>query len=316
MTNEINPENLKQKKIKCLLWGSGKAFNQYYYVIKHYELLGEISVCGVTSNEPLYAEIGGFAVIEKENIDKTDFDIVIAMALTEEIIADIRCEAIAMGISDYNIVPCTVLGLIGFDFQKYLALKKNPPTIFAPICWGGLTYNRLGLRFDSPLINMFENHDDYIKFLKNPKSYIGSSLKFKEMAWEERLRWEYPIAECDDILLHFNHYTSFKDAEECWNRRKDRIHWDNIFVMFYDEDPQRVDAFMKLPYEKKICFVPYRSNQEGIVSIEYRENKTMKQKPFWEIVNGMASGRWDYYDVLSLLLDGKIRPIAKFKKYL
>jgi len=48
-----------------------------------------------------------------------------------------------------------------------------------------------------------------------------------------------------------------------------------------------------------------------VLSVKYRVNEDMEKKPFWEIVNGMASGTWLYYDVFDLLLYGRITYAAK-----
>ncbi|MCM1426594.1 MAG: DUF1919 domain-containing protein, partial [Eubacterium sp.] len=240
-------------------------------------------------------------------------DIIIIMSTDRTISENIRREALALGFNEYNIIPCRVLRLFGFSFDKYKALKMNTPTIFAPSCWGGMTYNQLGLRFNSPFINMFENHDDYLKFLLNPQYYIDCKLQLKEMRFNNDLKRDFPVVLCDDILLYFNHYISFEEAVSAWERRKKRIDWNNLFVMFFDEDPQRVEKFCALPYENKICFVPYFEHRESVLSIEYRINDDMKKRPFWQIVNGMASGQWMYYDVFDLLLYNKITPIVKLK---
>jgi len=70
--------------------------------------------------------------------------------------------------------------LIGFEIDKYRKLKSDPPTIFCPNCWGGITYHQLGLRFESPIINMFFYPNDYLRFLQSPKHYINCELVFKE----------------------------------------------------------------------------------------------------------------------------------------
>lgn len=298
---------------RCLLWGSGKAFQDYYHTIKYYELLEKIIVCGVTSDDSLRSKIGDYRLIEKGDIKDEDYDVVVIMSTTKTIIKSIIKEAVSIGIDSYKIVPCQVMSLIGFDFDKYREIRKNPPTIFAPNCWGGVTYNKLCLRFDSPFINMFVRPDDYIKFLANPKHYLGCELQFREMQWENILKRDFPVAECDDILLNFNHYVSFDDANDAWKRRKERINWNNLFVMFYDEDMERVMRFCEMPYEKKVCFVPYQFNSSCVLPIEYRINEKMREVPFWEIVNGMANGKWLYYDVFNLLLYNKFVSIAEFR---
>ena len=78
--------------------------------------------------------------------------------------------------------------LYGFDFEKYEKIQSNIPTIFAPNCWGGVIFHSMNLKFNSPFINMFELPEDYIKFLKNPKHYLQSDLKFIEMRYEPVFR--------------------------------------------------------------------------------------------------------------------------------
>ena len=304
----------KNKPVRCLLWGTGRTFREQYYTIKYYELTGEITVSGITSNNPLHSEIGGYTFIKKDQIDTASFDIIIIMATSKEKIKEITDEALMLGVDECDIIPSRVMNLIGFDINKYRKIKSNPPTIFCPNCWGGITYHQLGLRFESPIINMFFEHDDYIRFLQNPKNYIECELKYRETRWDGNINRYYPVAECDDIFLHFNHYDSFEAAKNTWDNRKKRIKWDNLFVMFYDEDPERVKRFLDTPYEKKICFVPYLTNQKNVVSVEYRVNDEMRKKPFWQIITGMASGVWQYYEVLDLLLECHVTTTVGFNK--
>jgi len=222
---------------------------------------------------------------------------------------EIKNEAISKGINEEKIVPIYVMALPGFDFDKYICIKKHTPTIFAPNCWGGITYNSLGLEFKSPFINMFIGHTDYIKFLRNPKYYIDCPLNFERTGYDNNLKQDYPIVRCGDILLHFNHYSSFEDALLSWNRRKKRIDWDNIIAMFYDEDNYLIDEFCELPYEKKICFVPYDSDNKIHIGIDYKKKGC--NTPFWQVVNSIANGRFLYYDVFDLLFCNKITLLAE-----
>ena len=310
--NKINSSN-DTMPIRCLLWGGGNVFRDYYHVVKYYETLGDITVYGVTSNDSLYDTLGGYRFIHKKCIDYRNFDAVIIMSTQKNLTDEIITEAQARGIPNERIIPCRVLLLYGFNIKKYLKIKKSVPSIFAPNCWAGITYNSLGLQFKSPFINMFENHDDYLSFLNNPEYYLSQPLRFKEMAFETNLKRDFPVVSCDDILLNFNHYETFEEAETAWNRRKERIDWNNLYVMFYDEDKGRIDQFSALPYKNKVCFTPMDYDQECVVTINYRVNEQMKNIPFWQIVNGMASGRWPFYDTLDLLLYNKITPIATYK---
>lgn len=93
--------------------------------------------------------------------DISFFEYLIVMA-DGDLLKKICIEAMQIGVKDSAIVPFKVMALPGFDFEKYTKIRDRIPTIFAPSCWGGLTYNSLGLEFKSLFINMFENHGDYL----------------------------------------------------------------------------------------------------------------------------------------------------------
>ena len=82
--------------------------------------------------------------------------------------------------------------------------------------------------------------------------------------------------------------------------------------MFYEEDEELVNEFLAFPYKRKICFVPYQSSNEELISIDYKQS--MPNKPFWKIVNGMVSGLCVYYDVMELILNNNFIHIATTKQ--
>lgn len=195
--------------------------------------------------------------------------------------------------------------------NKLRKLKENTPTIFAPNCWGGLTYHHLGLEFCSPLINMWETHEDYLRLLSDPEYYMSQELRFKE-TYNGGLCAPYPIVMLGDVLIRMNHYKDFKEAAECWERRKRRIKWDNLIVMLWDEDIDIIRRFMSLPYKRKICFAPFETGIDGVIPVLYREHESLRSKEFWEIMNNLAQFKYILYDDLSLIHDGSYIKIGNF----
>lgn len=292
---------------KCLVWGTGTVFHKYCNVLKYYELNSEIEIACVTSGDSYYSSVRGYGFINRDQIDVKAFDRIIVAAdsyTAQAICRDIR----SAGADDGIIVPINAMLLPGFDFDKYKLIRENAPTIICPNCWGGLTYSALGLEFGSPFINMFLDHDDYLKLLKNLEYYMECPLVFEEMR-NDLGTHEYPVAKCGDILLYFNHYYSFEEANSSWNRRKERINMDNIFVMFYDESAERIEEFLKLPYERKICFSPYEYNNSDVISISYQ--KYAPDKPLWKIVNDSAAG--GLYDAFELFCNNNKQLAAELK---
>lgn len=187
--------------------------------------------------------------------------------------------------------------------SKLEYLREHTPTIFAPNCWGGITYHHMSLEFRSPLINMHIPHDEYLRFLSDPMHYMSQELILREMYIDDTLDKPFPIAMLGDVSLWMNHYDNFEEAAAIWERRKERIDWDNLFVMFFDESPELINQFLALPYKKKVCFVPFHAQEPGILSVPYRDQESLRHYPFWEIVNNLALGDFILYDDVELLYD-------------
>ena len=219
---------------KCLIWGNGTVFFENFNLIKYHEQCLNIEVVGITSNEKVFSRYEMYNFVSKKEILSLDFDVLIIMANGNSY-SEIFREAISLGIPEAKIIKYNLLGKQWFDIEKYLTIKTEPPSIFANVCWGGITYNRLNLQFRSPFVNLFLEDDDYLKFLKRPRYYLEQSLVFSEFGYSSVCSISYPIAKLGDILIHFSHYKTFDEAVECWERRKKRIDWDNIFVMMFNE---------------------------------------------------------------------------------
>ena len=110
-------------------------------------------------------------------------------------------------------------------------LKNSNFSVISSNCNGAFILHDLGQRFNSPTVNLFLYPKDFIKFVKNLKYYLSLDLKFIK---EEGI--EYPIGLLDDIKIYFMHYKSNEEAENKWNSRKERINYDNIFIMMTARD--------------------------------------------------------------------------------
>ena len=68
---------------------------------------------------------------------------------------------------------------------------------------------------------------------------------------------EFPVAKLRDITVYFMHYQSAEEARNAWERRKQRINWDNLFILMSDQDgctDELLQMFDALPYENKAVF--------------------------------------------------------------
>ncbi len=278
---------------KCLLWGTGKVYVDNIKTIEKYESMNAIEVIAVTSNE--YDERDyGYKYIHKSGIDVNDYDFVIVMSKKY---IEIEHEAVEMGFSVEQIVPFTALNKSIIELDDYRIIKKKKPTIFSMNCWGGIVYHRFGLEFNSPFINMFVLEHDFIKFLKNPNDYLECEIEQIDEEYNKDLDIYYPVCLCKDIKLYFNHYTSFQEAYECWNRRKQRINWDNIIAVMYTDNYDIAKEFDGLQYRKKICFSSIFTSLKSCVYLPNPNDDKL-----YKLVNSVAWGNNTQVDVIKLLI--------------
>ena len=95
----------------------------------------------------------------------------------------------------------------------------------------GVILNDLGLRFNTPTVNMFFYHYDFFRFVENLDYYLGLELK-ENLNPKYIPEFYYPVASLGELELHFMHYKSFKEAKLAWDRRKKRINKEDIFIMW------------------------------------------------------------------------------------
>lgn len=142
-------------------------------------------------------------------------------------------------------------------------LVNKSCTIIANDCTGGMIYHDLKMKFDSPTINLYMDAQDYIKFLSNLEYYLSIDL-------EEKVNCrECPCGKLDDITLYFLHYQTFDQALDKWEKRKKRIHANNIFYIFNDRNnctEQDALEFLSLNLPNKLFFTsnPKFKNGSGV----------------------------------------------------
>ena len=140
---------------------------------------------------------------------------------------------------------------------KRKKLKNTTPTIISSNCNGEYWYYDMKLKFLSPTINLSFDMNDYVKMLENLHWYMEQPI----LPYEDN-RFEFPTGMLGDIEIRFNHYKTFDEAVAKWEERKQRINWDNLFVIGIDGDNcsyETMRRFDVLPYENKVIFthIPY-----------------------------------------------------------
>ncbi len=153
-----------------------------------------------------------------------------------------------------------------FRRKRLNSAGKSNFTIISNNCWGGHVYRWFSCRYDTPTIGLYLFSEDYVKFIYNLKHYLSIEPRFityRESKYKDILEKragsniKCPIGVLDDIEVIFLHYSTAEEALAKWNRRKNRIHWDNIFFKMSEQNgcsEAYLKIFDQLPTSKKIVF--------------------------------------------------------------
>ena len=248
-------------------------------------------------------KIVGKAVGEDISQINKDFDVILVAGAKKIGMNKVTNAARQLNLPEEMLLGDWIACIPGFTLEKYRQLQNSRLSILAMNCFGGEISNTLGLPFRSPIINMFFDEKDYLRFLSAPRAYMEEKLIFKETKFETNLKINYPVVNMGDVELNMNHYPDFNAAVEIWERRKARINWNNLFVTMYTEREDILQEFDALPYDKKVCFVPFKSNLNSAWFI------ITKDVPLWMAVNRFGAGNPFFYDPFDMLLYGKKTPL-------
>lgn len=98
-------------------------------------------------------------------------------------------------------------------------LTNYSPTLVCSNCTGGLLYHWLGLRFNSPFINLYLTDDDFVKALESWNEFISYDIQE-----DKETDKSYPVGiSYGNIKIHFMHYATFEEAKAKWNERCRRM---------------------------------------------------------------------------------------------
>ena len=178
-------------------------------------------------------------------------------------------------------------------------LQNKDFTLISNNCNGGILCHELGLRFNSPTINLYFSNEDYIRYLQNFDYYNSLEIKFAK-----DLENSYPIGQLDDVKIHFVHYKTPQEAKEKWEGRKNRINKEKLFVIFTEQGNcayKHIEAFDALPFENKVVFTANKYDDiKSSVYIKGIKDKKMGVFNFYSFLNHFTKKRkYDVFDWVS-----------------
>ncbi len=97
----------------------------------------------------------------------------------------------------------------------------------------------LNLPIKSPTVLLWIPMPDFVKFVGKLSYYLGLELERSNYS-------RYPVGKLDDVEIHFNHYKNWEDAHAAWNKRKDTVNFNNLYIIaddigLSDEDMIRLE---------------------------------------------------------------------------
>ncbi len=172
-------------------------------------------------------------------------------------------------------------------------------------CIGGVLAHDLGIRFNSPTVNLYFRAGDFIRFCENMTHYLSVAEMVPCTDPAVIGDRAYPVAYLDDLVLFLVHYASVEEANRKWQERKARVSMDNLVLLATDRDgmtEELKDRFEKLPYRKVLfskqpdpvhpscVYIPGYEGQEslGLITnpVGYLGKRMIDQFDWVDFLNG------------------------------
>lgn len=170
----------------------------------------------------------------------------------------------------------------------YHALGGGPASILANNCAAGRMLHDLGLRLDTPTVNLWMTVGDFLSLAEGLPGSLAGELREVRDSGERN-----PVA---DLLfdggrarLHFLHETTFERAKSDWERRRERVDFGRLFLVATDNSdatPAELDRFLRLPWPKKMfvkdAWKAERLGEAGVfVRGDFRDGFNVHDFPGW-----------------------------------
>ena len=145
---------------------------------------------------------------------------------------------------------------------RRIGLENLDFSILANNCWGGIVSRDRHLPYNSPTCGTYFFSKDYLRFLSDVHRYLDTELEelpVRESRYAEELvslhGENVVLGRMEDVEVVLLHYPTFAEAKEKWDRRKQRIRWDNLLVKYSDQNgfvPEDFETFRALPFANKL----------------------------------------------------------------
>lgn len=299
--------------LKTLIWivsNDGRFFQGALKILERQH--NGIDLVGVTAGAPINIVNNGQKVpfMPLTEVDRGRvYDVLLVVGAKQIGMSRITQAARQLKLPEEKLLGDWIVCIPGFTLDKYRRLQRSRLSIFSVNCFGAFISHTLGLPFRSPFVNLFLPQADFIKFLRAPRVYLEEHLTYKGKNQNSAKTYEFPVANLGNISVNMMHYKTFEESVDAWEKRKSRINWYNLFVEMFTEDPEILQQFDAMPYGKKVCFVPFKSNLDSAFYVNPEIDKNWSR--FVDKINEFGKAKIPYYDPFDMLLYGKKTPLIE-----
>lgn len=184
-------------------------------------------------------------------------------------------------------------------------LKNRDICLLSNNCNGAMILHDLGLRFNSPFVNLWLEADDFVKYLSNIEHYRNCNLTFVNNE-----PYNYPVGKLDDIKIYFMHYKNEVLAQEKWIQRSNRIDIDHLFIIMTEKENCSYNTLLKfdsLPYKNKVVFThrPYPEIKSSYYLKGFENQKELGILSNFKKGQVLGKRYYDDFDFINFFNNGK-----------
>jgi uncharacterized protein (DUF1919 family) len=132
----------------------------------------------------------------------------------------------------------------------------KPFCVISDDCWAGELYKHLVRAYNTPFVGVSMRAPDYLRLLSDLPGNLGKELSFEEEGKSPE-GTPYPIGYLGQVAIHFIHYPEEAEAREKFERRRQRVDFDNLFFKLSAGrphcTPELLEEFYALPFERKLA---------------------------------------------------------------
>lgn len=127
--------------------------------------------------------------------------------------------------------------------------EKTGISIISQNCIGGVLMHEYNMKFLTPTINCYMSMPDFVSFCEE----LSKNLRVELQESDENSENKFPVAKLNELKLMAVHYQTFDEFKNAWNKRRQRVNFDRVFIIMTDRDgftEALLPRIAKLPYEK------------------------------------------------------------------